>query len=222
MVELFNLLTGRSLKERYNHLLVAPATMKRRFIELIDREIHFARAHAEGKSAVGGRIMGKMNALEDHAITEKLYEASQAGVEVTLFVRGFCCLRPGKKGVSENIRVISVVGRFLEHSRLFHFGAGYDDPAEGDWFIGSADWMHRNLHGRVEAVCPVYSPEARQRLAGIIDVMHRDHRKAWELREDGVYVQRMPPADAEPDSVEAIGTFEALIRDARGVLGSRH
>src|SRR5690606_18484234 len=120
------------------------------------------------------RIIAKMNAMEDLKITEKLYEASQAGVKITLIVRGFCCLRPGVQGLSENIDVISIVGRFLEHSRLFFFGAGKEDMADGDWFIASADWMYRNLSTRVEAACPVRDRVARQRLKRIIQIMLDD------------------------------------------------
>src|SRR6185369_3071520 len=138
--------------------LVAPFSMRDSYTKLIDREIALARA---GKPA---RIVAKMNALEDLKITNKLYEASQAGVQITLIVRGFCCLRPGIPGLSENIRVISVVGRFLEHSRLYHFGAGHANPADGDWYISSADWMYRNLSARVETCVPVRDAAARKRL----------------------------------------------------------
>src|SRR5678815_4412520 len=118
-------------------------------MKLIQREMDIA--------AAGGpaRIIAKMNSLEDLKITNKLYEASQAGVRITLIVRGFCCLRPGVPGLSENIRVISVVGRFLEHSRIFHFAQGAADPVQGAWFISSADWMYRNLSSRVEVAVPV-------------------------------------------------------------------
>jgi hypothetical protein len=120
-----------------------------RFYELIDREAENARS---GKPA---RIITKLNQLEDVGIIKRLYEASQAGVKITCIVRGFCCLRPGVPGLSENIRIVSVVGRFLEHARIFHFAAGQDDPVDGEWYIGSGDWMSRNLNNRVEAVAPV-------------------------------------------------------------------
>lgn len=208
VVGLFNFLTGRSLKREYDQLVVAPFEMRSAFMRLIDREIQLARA---GKPA---RIIAKMNALEDLKITNRLYEASQAGVNITLIVRGFCCLRPGVPGLSENISVISVVGRFLEHSRVFFFGAGKTDPLEGDWFISSADWMYRNLTARVEAAAPVNDPIARARLKRIIDVMLEDHRCAWDLRPDGSYARRTPgPAD-EPSSPRALGTFQTLMRDA--------
>ncbi|MFG0286184.1 MAG: polyphosphate kinase 1 [Phycisphaerales bacterium JB039] len=211
VVDLFNALTGRSLKDNYERLLVAPYTMRRRFYELIDREIELAR---QGRP---GRIIAKFNTLEDRRITDRLYEASGAGVQIDLIVRGFCCLRPGVPGMSENIRVMSVIGRFLEHSRIFYFGAGREDPLDGDWFIGSADWMYRNLNNRVEATCPVYDAEARSRLHEILDVMLRDHRNAWDLMPDGSYARREPPPGAAPDSPEAAGVFRTLM--ARAAAG---
>ncbi len=209
VVGLFNLLTGRSAQTEYNELLVAPTTMRSRFNELIERETGFAR---EGRPA---RIYAKFNSLEDINITERLYEASQAGVSIDLVIRGFCCLRPGVPGLSENIRVWSVVGRFLEHSRIFHFGAGHEDPAEGDWFIGSADWMYRNLNDRVESVVPIYDRGARQRLTALYDVLKRDQKRAWDLHPDGSYTLRTPPPDADPESPEAGGSFRALMHLAR-------
>ncbi len=222
VIELFNLLTGRSRQDCFDTLLVAPTSMRARFLALIDREMQFARRRGPGQAPPGadgpggGRIVAKMNALADQEITEKLYEASQAGVQITLFVRGFCCLRPGVPGLSENIRVISVVGRFLEHSRIFHFGAGYADPVDGDWYISSADWMYRNLNNRVEAACPVKDRAARGRLQRVIDVMLADRRKAWELLPDGRYVARTPPPGAPADSPAVDGTFATLMREAMG------
>lgn len=214
VAELFNLLTGRSRRDSYEKLLVAPATMRRRFIEMIDAEIGVAKRFAAGESAVNGRIIAKMNAMEDSEIAEKLYEASSAGVQITLFVRGFCCIRAGVEGLSENIRVVSIVGRFLEHSRIFHFGLGEADPVDGAWYIGSADWMHRNLSDRVEAIAPVCDRGAKERLLRIFEVMQGDHRKAWDLQPDGSYTLRMPADDAVPGTPEHDGTFEVLIRDA--------
>jgi polyphosphate kinase len=208
VVNLFNFLTGRSLKREYDQLLVAPFAMRDGFVKLIDREMDLAR------SGVGGRIIAKMNSLEDKKITEKLYQASQAGVKITLIVRGFCCLRPGVPGLSENINVISVVGRFLEHSRIFFFGAGEKDPLDGAWYISSADWMYRNLSARVEAAVPVKDRAARTRLQCLIDVMLADHRAAWDLNPDGTYTQRMPDAACAPDSPQCLGTFQTLMREA--------
>ncbi len=135
-----------------------------------------------------------MNALEDIEIINALYKASQAGVQIDLIVRGFCCLRPGVPGLSENIRVISVIGRFLEHSRLFHFhNAGQDE-----YFMGSADWMIRNLSHRVEAAVPIDDPAMQARLKEILDMMLADNRQAWDLHPDGNWTQRRP-APGEPD-----------------------
>jgi polyphosphate kinase len=214
LMHLFNLLTGRSLYTDYNRLLVAPATMRARFLELIAREIDIAHAFGRGESAVGGRIIAKMNAMEDPQISDKLYEASAAGVDITLLVRGFCCIRPGVDGLSENIRVISTVGRYLEHSRIFYFGTGQPDPLDGDWYIGSADWMYRNMEARVEAVCPVLDRTSRATLLRITDAMIRDRREAWDLLADGSYRHRTPRATDEPDSPEALGVFETMIAQA--------
>jgi len=206
LVELFNYLTGRSRKKEYNRLLVAPVQMKRRFLDLIDREIEIARSGGKG------RIFAKMNALQDLDIIDRLYAASNAGVQIDLVVRGFCCLRPGQPGLSDNIRVTSIVGRFLEHSRVFHFGAGREDPVDGEWFLGSADWMYRNLQNRVEAITPALDRSVRQTLWTHVSAMLADHRNAWEMQPDGAYVQRRPPEDAAPETPEALGTFDWLMR----------
>ncbi len=208
LVNLFNYLTGLAATQSYDHLLVAPFNMRAKFNHLIERETEHAR---RGRPA---RIIAKINALEDRDLASRLYDASAAGVHVTLIVRGFCCLRPGVPGLSDNIRVLSVVGRFLEHSRIFHFAAGQDDPLDGDWFIGSADWMYRNLSNRVEAAAPVRDRDARRRLLRIVGVSIADHRHAWDLLPDGTYVQRRVPGDADPASPEALGTFGTLMLDA--------
>jgi polyphosphate kinase len=215
VVNLFNTLTGRSVSNDYRRLLVAPLTMRPRFLELIDREIDIARNGGEG------RIIAKMNALEDNQIIRKLYDASRAGVKITLFVRGFCCLKPGVPGVSENIEIISIIGRFLEHSRIFHFGGGHADPVDGEWLFGSADWMSRNLSDRVEAITPVADRSARKALHRILEVSLVDRRRAWTLGADGVYRRRETdaPTDADPQaesqSDAMLGTFQALMRDAQ-------
>jgi len=208
LVNLFNFLTGLVATQSYGSLLVAPFNMRAKFNAMIDREMEFAR---RGKPA---RIIAKMNSLEDRDITERLYAASQAGVHVTLIVRGFCCLRPGVPGLSDNIRVISVVGRFLEHSRMFHFASGQEDPVDGEWFIASADWMYRNLSNRVEVGVPVHDRTARERLNRIINVHLADQRCAWDLTPGGSYTRRVPSNLVTPDSPEAAGTFETLMRDA--------
>lgn len=208
VVDLFNCLTGRSLHTDYKALLVAPYTLREKLCEKIDREAANAKA---GKPA---RIWAKMNSLEDRSVAKRLYEASRAGVRITLLVRGFCCLEPGVPGKSENIRVISVVGRFLEHSRIFHFANGDSDPIGGEWYIGSADWMYRNLSARMEALTPVNDRDARKRIIHIMEVMFADRRHAWDLGSDGTYVRRTPSAADAPDSDATLGTFEVMMREA--------
>jgi len=207
LTELFHFLTGRSLQRDYRKLLVAPVNMMDRFLAAIQREVENQKA---GKPA---RIVAKMNSLESWDIIDALYRASQAGVPIDLVVRGICCLRPGVPGLSENIRVLSVIGRFLEHSRIFHFAAGQEDPTAGEFYIGSADWMYRNLLGRVEVVTPVREAAARARLWEILQVSIRDRRQAWEMRPDGTYVQRQP-AEGETGP-EAKGTHAVLMELAR-------
>ena len=183
--DLFNSLTGISRQRLYRKLLVAPANMKDRFIELIGRESQ----HAE--SGGGGRIIAKMNSLVDADVIDALYRASQAGVEIDLIVRGICCLRPGIQGVSERIRVRSIIGRFLEHSRIWQFGnSGIDE-----FYIGSADWMPRNFLRRVEAVAPVEAPRLQARLRSLLQTCLDDNRQAWELDASGNWTQRKPGAN---------------------------
>lgn len=203
---LFNALTGHSAEQEYDRLIVAPAHMRDRFISMIEREIGHAR---RGRPA---RIMAKMNSLEDREITETLYRASSAGVTIDLIVRGFCCLRPGVPGMSDNITVRSVIGRFLEHSRIYAFANGAGSADEYEYYIGSADWMYRNLSARVEAITPVQDADARARLAKLFDIHLRDRRSAWNINSDGVSEQFQPPSDAAPDSPEAIGSFASLMR----------
>jgi polyphosphate kinase len=205
VVDLFHHLTGRSIKNDYARLLVAPINMRRRFLELIDREIEHRKA---GRPA---RIVAKMNQLQDEAICAALVKASQAGLPIDLLVRGFCVLPPGVPGLTENVRIVSVIGRFLEHSRIYYFQNGHEDPLAGDYFIGSADWMERNLSDRVEAITPIELRPHRERLWEILQIMHRDHRQAWDMQPDGSYVQRTPPANADPGSPEALGTHQTLM-----------
>ena len=176
VVNLFHYLTGHAHAPHCSALLVAPSTMRPRLLELIEREIENQRA---GRPA---RIVAKMNQLEDPEMIEALCDASEAGVPIDLIIRGFCCLRPGVPGRSENIRVRSIIGRFLEHSRIFHFANGKEDPVEGEFFIGSADWMRRNLSKRIEVVTPVLAHGPRKRLWEILDICLRDGRQAWVLR----------------------------------------
>ena len=183
LVEVFNYLTGLSLKRDYKKFLLAPVNMRDRFKALIETETRNAQR------GVAGRIVAKMNSFEVREFCDLLYEASKAGVKIDLIVRGICCLRPGVPGLSENIRVISVVGRFLEHSRIYYFRQGASSPAKGAFYIGSADWMTRNLTERVEAVVPVEDPKLRSRLWEILELYLEDSGQAWELKPDGSYVR---------------------------------
>ena len=208
VVSLFNFITGRSTQEDYQKLLVAPSSMKRRFLRLIEREVEH-----EGNGA-GGRIIAKMNQLQDTEVIRALYDASRAGVKIDLIVRGFCTLRPGVPGLSENIRVMSVIGRFLEHSRIFCFRNGKDDPLDSDFFIGSADWMHRNLNDRVEAITPVEDRALRERLWRVIQLPLVDRRQCWDMQPDGSYTLR-DPAGHPPESAETMGSHATLMKMAR-------
>ena len=201
LTDLFNSLTGYSRQRLYRKLLVAPANMRGRFVEMIARETANAKA---GKPA---RIIAKMNALVDVGIIDALYEASIAGVEIDLIIRGICCLRPGIPGTSDRIRVVSVIGRFLEHSRIWFF---QNDAAPEYWF-GSADWMPRNLDRRVEVVTPVDDVALHPRLRRVLDVCLADNRQAWDLRADGSYQQRTPGDEPER------GTHRQLLRESWGM-----
>lgn len=200
LTDLFNFLTGYSRQKAYRKLLVAPVSLRGRMIEMINREAENCR---QGKS---GRIVAKMNSLVDKQVIQTLYEASQAGVEIDLIVRGICCLRPGLPEFSDKIRVISIIGRFLEHSRIFYF----HNKGKEEIYIGSADWMTRNLSRRVEAVTPIESPEIFGDLQEILGVMLADNRKAWELQSDGTFVQRKPKKDEEVRSTHDIFMEMAL------------
>jgi polyphosphate kinase len=201
---LFNYMTGRSRQRDYLKLLIAPVAMKKRFLQLIENEIELTKP---GKP---GRIIAKMNQLEDRGIMDALYRASQAGVQIDLIVRGFCCLRPGVPGLSDNIRVRSVVGRFLEHSRIFWFQAGKDNPLDGDMYIGSADWMYRNLQTRVEAATPILLVEHRARLWEVIQTCLNDCRQSWQMRGDGTY-QRVAWDHLDAKDPRAIGVHQYLM-----------
>lgn len=186
ITDLFNFLTGYSLQKSYRELLVAPVNMRDRFLALIHREIENVQ------NGFSGRIVAKMNALVDPQIIATLYEASRAGVQIDLIIRGVCCLRPGLKDISENIHIISIVGRFLEHSRIFYF----HNNTQEEIYIGSADWMRRNLDRRVEVITPVKDPDIAKDLQEIMGIMLADNRQAWELQADGTYIQRRPYDDS--------------------------
>jgi len=203
LMDLFNYLTGYSYQVDYRKLLVAPVNMRQRFIELIDQEISHAL------SGRAGRIVAKMNGLEDTTIVRKLYEASQAGVAIDLIVRGNCRLRPGLPGVSENIRVLSIIGRNLEHSRIFYF-ANDGTPL---YYIGSADWMRRNLSSRVETAIPIEDARIQEYVWLILHSSLNDYRQAWEMLPNGCYRQRQPFAGSS--ALEAGGVQNYLMQHAR-------
>ncbi len=195
LTELFNYLTtGYVPKRNYRKLLPAPKVLKPALLAKIEREISHAKA---GKATL---IQFKMNALEDKDITAGLYRAAQAGVKVDLIVRDTCRLRPGIAGLSEQVRVISIVGRFLEHTRIFHFLNGGNE----EYFIGSADCMKRNLEDRVEVITPVEAPDLQRELQQILDVQLNDQRSAWDMQADGSYVQRMPGENDDPRGSQQI------------------
>ncbi|MEL6161331.1 MAG: polyphosphate kinase 1 [Cyanobacteria bacterium J06623_5] len=200
LTDLFNYLTGYSRQQSYKKLLIAPVSLRKQMTKYIREEAQLA------KSGKKGRIIAKMNALVDHDMIMELYKASQAGVEIDLIIRGICCLRPGIEGLSSNIRVISIIGRFLEHSRIFHF---HNDGQER-FYIGSADWMPRNLDRRVEAVVPIEDPPLRSELAALLETCLNDNRQAWEMQSDGSYCQRSPQRDESAQSTHEILMEKAL------------
>ena len=209
VTELFNMLTGFSRQRDYRALLVAPVRLREHLLELIEREAAHAR---EGRPA---RIVAKMNALVDNQVIDALCAASNDGVEMDLFVRGICCLRPGIPGESERIRIVSVIGRFLEHSRLWKFENG----GAPEYWLGSADWMPRNLDRRVEAMVPIFDKALHPRLDAVLNVFLTDNRQAWDLQPDGIWVQRHAGDEGERAS------HRRLLRDSWGMArtsGPRH
>lgn len=185
VTDLFNSLTGFSRQRDYGRLLVAPTSLRSGLVALIEREAAHARA---GRAA---RIIAKMNALVDEEVILALYRASREGVDIDLIVRGISCLRPGIPGVSERIRVVSIVGRFLEHSRLMYFANG----GAPEYYLGSADWMPRNFDRRVEAVTPVDDPGAQAKLHALLEACLADQRQTWELEPTGTWRQRNGDCD---------------------------
>ena len=194
LTKVFNFFTGPTLDDRFRKLLIAPVTMRERFTEMVRREAEHARA---GQRA---RIVVKINGLEDPSMVEELYRASMAGVEIDLIVRDICRLRPGIEGLSENITVHSIVGRFLEHARIFYFENG----GSSEWYIGSADWMTRNLDYRVEAVTPVEDTQLREQLRFILEASLTDNRRRWVMQSDGTY--------------EAVSSDDDPVRDIQEIL----
>ncbi|HEX4523343.1 MAG TPA: polyphosphate kinase 1 [Casimicrobiaceae bacterium] len=191
IVNLFHYLTGHSTGPQFQKLLVAPMNMRQRFLEMIAREASHCEAGRKG------HIIAKLNQVDDLEITSALVAASRAGVKIDLIVRGFCCLRAGVPGWTDNVRVRSIIGRFLEHSRIFYFSNGEQDPLAGEFYIGSADWMMRNLSQRVEAATPIKDRPLRERLWEILQACLEDSRQAWVMEPDGTYRQQQPPADGK-------------------------
>ena len=196
----FNMLSGYSEPASWNKLVVAPLWLRNTFVSLINREISHAK---EGKEAI---IVAKMNSLCDKEIIEKLYEASNAGVKIRLIIRGICCLKTGIAGVSENIQVTSIVGTYLEHARIFYF---YNNGAE-DIYMGSADWMPRNLDRRVEIIFPVEDDLLKAKVKHILDVQLSDTLKAYEMTDDSTYVRIKPPRGKKP-----VGAQDTFCREAK-------
>ena len=199
LTNLFHYLTGYAPEQTYDRLLVAPQDMRDSFLDLIQQEIEHETAGNDG------RIIAKINELGDRRLISALYEASQAGVDIDLIVRGICRLRPGLEDLSENIRVVSIVGRFLEHDRVFWF----DNAGDPQVYISSGEWQRSRLDDRVEAAVPVDDPTQQERLRRALRYAMED-ATAWELQSDGRYVQRTPETEGTP------GLQEALMREARG------
>ncbi|HID01884.1 MAG TPA: polyphosphate kinase, partial [Desulfobacterales bacterium] len=211
LTELFNYLTtGYTPIRQYKKLLPSPKILKKALLSKIHREITNKENGGEGL------IQLKTNALEDRDITEALYRASQAGVKVDLIVRDTCRLRPGIQGLSENVRVVSIVGRFLEHSRIFYF----KNNGEEEYYIASADLMTRNLESRVEVCAPVESPKMQGQLREILDLQLENRRNAWDMQSDGSYIQRSTDGLKKED---AICIHQKLIESAekRSAAGKR-
>lgn len=200
IINLFHYLTGYAPEQHYRRLLVAPRDMRKAFIHLIRNEVRLQQEKGSG------RIIAKMNALDDAELIRELYRASEAGVEIDLIVRGHCTLRPGLPRFSENIRVISIIGRFLEHSRIYYF----KNDGAPRVFIGSADWQRRNLDDRVEAIVEIDDAVLKARLGRTLQIILEDQKSAWDLKPDGHYILR-----CASNGKKVIGVQQALMKRAR-------
>ena len=204
LIELFHFLTGRSLKKDYKKLLVAPVGMRERLLALIDREIE------NQKNGRPSHIIIKANSLEETSVCRALSRAAQAGVPIHLIIRGICCLKPTVTSSGPNPRVVSIIGRFLEHSRIFYFRNGKHEPLDGELFISSADPMYRNLYRRVEVAVPIQDQTAKERCWEVLTAAIHDTALGWDLLPDGTYASRKP----DSDGLE-IGSHQLLMRLAK-------
>ena len=186
LTELFNFLTGYTRPHKFHHLALAPVGLREHFISLIQKEAEHAR------DRVGARIIAEVNNLIDDAIIEQLYSASQAGVQIDLIVRCMCSLRPGLAGISENIRVVSIIDRYLEHARAFYF----HNNGNPTFWLASADWMPRNFNRRIEIAFPVMETSLQTRLKEILELQLTDTVKGWWMQADGTYIRNPQTKDA--------------------------
>lgn len=201
-IHLFNLLTGYSKFKDWRKFIVAPFDLKNKIIELIRREAEFSTAENPGL------IFAKMNSIAHEGVTKELYKASQKGVQIKLLVRGICCLVPGVKGISENIEVRSILGRFLEHSRIFYF----KNNGNPEIYLSSADWMTRNLHRRIELMYPVEDPKIKNELYNILELYWKDNTKSWRLLPDGSY-EKITPLPGEEEFCAQKYFLEKIARE---------
>ena len=199
ILDTFNFLTAKSMPLNYKKILLGPFNLLKNITKLINQEMSMHQKKGNG------RIVVKMNSLEDPSVVNHLYAASSVGVQITLIIRGLCILRPGVPKMSENIRVYSIVGRFLEHSRILFFGNGEDEPQKGKYFIGSADWKRQSLRDRVEVMVPITQTPLKEKLWDCLELCMNDNRLLWELQSDGSYTQRHPQKNE-------INSQEELIR----------
>ena len=191
-IHLFNYLTGYSYNTNWKKLVVAPMGLRKKLIELIEREIELHTPENPGL------IFAKLNSIAHKGVTQALYRASQKGVRVQLLVRGICCLVPGIEGVSENIEVRSIIGRFLEHSRAFYFKNG----GKEEIYLSSADWMTRNLHKRVELMFPILDKSLKKKMKKLLEIYWKDNKKSWRLLPDGTYDKLQPKEGEVPFSAQ--------------------
>jgi polyphosphate kinase len=211
VTDLFNVLTGLSRQRTFRRLLVAPHSLRAGFLRLVEREVAHAAA---GRPA---RIVLKLNAIVDTPVIEALYRASSAGVDIDLIIRGACSLQPGIPGISERIRVRSIIGEFLEHSRIW----GFENGGDREWYIGSADLMDRNLDRRVEAIVPVEDSEAKSRFADIIDLMLADDRRSWQLQPDALWI-RTETLQGHAGTIDTFETLKARALESGHVASAPH